>query len=194
MNDIVQQADCLYRNLYKFNYITTLDVDEVIVPISKDNWHDLVYEVAVPRAAQQNKSFAGFVSKNTFFLDYQIEQQAWYADVPKYMHMLQNVHRKDFYYPVNHTRKHSKTFFDVDKILSIFCHYPRDCITKECDYLIFDPSESQLQHYCVGQGRSHGDCKNTTDAKIVQDTSLWKYKDELVTKTNKVLKETGFLK
>ncbi|XP_059489253.1 uncharacterized protein LOC132204648 [Neocloeon triangulifer] len=193
-NDGIQLTDCLYRNLYKFKYVTALDIDEVIVPMKNENWHDLVYEVAVPRAAMQHKSFDAFVTRNTYFMDDQIERQAWFPDVPPYMHMLQNVNRRDFHNPpgvVNHTVS-SKGFFDVRKILFVYCHYPLSCVNKKCSYLTFDPSESQLQHYCIGQTKS--DCNVTDGKNIVQDVSMWKYKDELVGKTNDVLRKTGFLK
>ncbi|XP_059489065.1 uncharacterized protein LOC132204532 [Neocloeon triangulifer] len=196
VNDAVQEIDCLYRHLYQFNYLATLDIDEVTVPISEDNWHDLIYNVALPKAAEQQKSFAAYVTRNTYFMDDQIERQSWFPDVPNYMHMLQNVNRNNFHNPAGRYEggvMNSKSIFDIDKMLALFSHYPRSCLTEECEYLTFDPSESQLQHYCIG--RKKDGCKTTNDDhELVQDFALWKYKDQLIENTNEVLKECNFFK
>ncbi|XP_059489254.1 uncharacterized protein LOC132204649 [Neocloeon triangulifer] len=77
-NDAMQQADCLYRNLYKFNYVTVLDVDEH-GPLAG---FDLQDSSLAPRIAQQHKSYAGYVARNTFFMDDQIERQSWFHGFP----------------------------------------------------------------------------------------------------------------
>ena len=45
--ELVELNDCLYRNLYRHDFIAILDVDEIIMPNRVDNWHQLIQSIEV---------------------------------------------------------------------------------------------------------------------------------------------------
>ena len=42
---VIPLNDCLYRNMYRFEYIALMDNDEVIMPVQDDNWADLMTSI-----------------------------------------------------------------------------------------------------------------------------------------------------
>ncbi len=37
-------SDCFYRHMYEFEYIATMDLDEMIIPATKNSWADMINE------------------------------------------------------------------------------------------------------------------------------------------------------
>ena len=44
---VLEYFDCFFKNMYKYQYIGVLDVDEVIVPTNGDNWTQLIDNIRV---------------------------------------------------------------------------------------------------------------------------------------------------
>ena len=42
--------DCFYRNVYKYNYILIVDIDEVVLPVAGYNWQDMLDNIQVSRS------------------------------------------------------------------------------------------------------------------------------------------------
>lgn len=69
--ELIPYNDCLYRNMYKYKYVTLLDVDEVIMPKkNKHDWHDLVKSLhkAIASNETSRDQFTGFAFRNAYFL------------------------------------------------------------------------------------------------------------------------------
>ena len=45
LNEIIPYNDCLYRNLYRYNFIVLLDIDEVLMPTSSYSWAGLMQQI-----------------------------------------------------------------------------------------------------------------------------------------------------
>ncbi len=45
--ELVELNDCLYRNLYKYEYLAVIDIDEIIVPKNAYNWSQMISEIQV---------------------------------------------------------------------------------------------------------------------------------------------------
>ncbi len=45
--ELLELNDCLYRNLYNYEYLAIFDIDEIIVPQNAYNWSQLMSEIKV---------------------------------------------------------------------------------------------------------------------------------------------------
>lgn len=69
-NELIPYNDCLYRNLYSYEYLALLDIDEVIMPLGKHlNWYDLMEQVEALSLSEQNYSRASYNVRNVYFFD-----------------------------------------------------------------------------------------------------------------------------
>merc|ERR1711910_123119 len=59
-NELIPYNDCLYKNMYRYEYIALLDIDEVIVPIKHKNWEDMMEEVIKTSLKVKNESRASW--------------------------------------------------------------------------------------------------------------------------------------
>ena len=99
-NELIPYNDCLYRNMYQYEYIALLDIDEVIMPIAEDNWADLMKNVKKLALKVKNEERASYNFRNVYFLDEMLEAHAksgslpyGLKDIPEYMHMARHVYR-----------------------------------------------------------------------------------------------------
>ena len=184
-NELIPYNDCLYRNLYSYDYIALLDTDEVIVPQDVSTWNELI-EILSARAPI-NKHFASYNFRNVYFWDDAEHSRSLEASIPRHMHMLQHVYRS-----LNYTKigQYVKCFHDVQKILLLHNHYPLACLEGRCTSYAVDPVTAHLQHY-----RSDCQLKKTCEVEykqhLVRDTTIWRYNEDLIPRVNKVLKKLG---
>jgi hypothetical protein len=184
-NELIPYNDCLYRNLYSYDYIALLDTDEVIVPQDVSTWNELI-EILSARAPI-NKHFASYNFRNVYFWDDAEHSRSLEAGIPRHMHMLQHVYRS-----LNYTKigQYVKCFHDVQKILLLHNHYPLACLEGRCTSYAVDPVTAHLQHY-----RSDCQLKKTCEVEykqhLVRDTTIWRYNEDLIPRVNKVLKKLG---
>lgn len=70
-NELIPYNDCLYRNLYSYQYLALLDIDEIIMPLKQEhnNWLDLMQEVEWASLYEQNYSRASYNVRNVYFFD-----------------------------------------------------------------------------------------------------------------------------
>uniref|UniRef100_A0A131YJ70 Glycosyltransferase family 92 protein n=1 Tax=Rhipicephalus appendiculatus TaxID=34631 RepID=A0A131YJ70_RHIAP len=192
-NELIPYNDCLYRNLYSYEYIVLLDIDEVVMPVQHHTWKELMNDV-VPMALQQkNYTRASYNVRNVYFLDDMMNEDAKHTvhevGIPGYMHMLQHVYRaKNFTKPGSYV----KCFHNVERIVSVHNHFPLNCFGTCTTYSI-DTPYAQLQHYrkdCVGPLKKS--CNSDFKVYTVKDTTIWRYKDELIQRATKALKDLGF--
>ncbi|XP_059469052.1 uncharacterized protein LOC132192879 [Neocloeon triangulifer] len=189
--EVIQYNDCLYKYMNMYNFIVLVDMDEVILPLSSDTWYDLIYKKTIPKVNDTDKIPAAFVARNLIFADDKAEIKDWYPDIPKYMHLLQNVQRN-----VNYTFPPGdgvKSFHDPQIVFALHNHFPRSCIGYDNDWCPvhdFDLKDAHMQHYCTGKGKN--ECKLQRGVNLSVDTSIWKYKDRLIKATSQRLKEIGF--
>ena len=199
-NEVVPYNDCLYRNIYRFQYLALLDVDEVIMPKRSRGWAEMMEKEVVPAALKiKNVTRASYNFRNVYFMDEMLrahrpdsEGGPLFKDIPPYLHMMQHVYRS-----ANYTKpgQYIKCFHDPGRVLILHNHFPLGCLGGVCTSYPVDTDVGHLQHYradCVNTLKKS--CADTYKNVSVLDDSIWRYKEEVVAKTTDVLSRLGFFK
>jgi hypothetical protein len=63
-NEVITYNDCFYRNMYKYEYIALLDVDEVIIPNNVSSWGEMINEIKKNKTTKSSHCF-----RHVYFLD-----------------------------------------------------------------------------------------------------------------------------
>lgn len=193
-NELIPYNDCLYRNLYSYDYLALLDIDEIIMPIAHQNWSQLMSEVQRLSLAEKNYTRASYNVRNVYFLDdlrvgeEQMKHTEHEPGIPRYLHMLQHVYRSK-----NYTKpgQYVKCFHNTERVVSLHNHFPLNCFGSCTTYSI-GTDLAHLQHYrkdCVGPLKNS--CKDFR-AYTTRDATIFKYKEELIRRTTDVLNRLGF--
>lgn len=190
-NEIIPYNDCLYKNMYMYEFITLLDIDEVIMPKDDMTWTDLMKRVLPKARKLKNDTYPSYNVRNVYFLDQHQHDHGWYKDIPKYMHMLQHVYRAQNYTKPN---QYVKCFHNPERVLTLHNHFPLACLGGVCQSYPIATEDAHLQHY-------RADCVKTLKKSCdefrehsVRDTTIWRYKDELVSRSTKTLEALGFFR
>lgn len=194
-NELIPYNDCLYRNLYSYKYLALLDTDEIIMPLKHKNWNDLMGEVLSLALKDKDSMRASFNFRNVYFLDdLQDGEEMRHIEheegIPGYLHMLQHVYRSK-----NYTKPgwFVKCFHNVDRVVSLHNHFPMNCF-GQCTTYSVNTSLAHLQHYrkdCVDPLKNS--CKEFRRF-TERDTSIWRYKDQMIRKTTETLFNLNFFK
>lgn len=196
-NELVPYNDCLYRNMYRYEYIALLDIDEVIMPIEHNNWSELMDHVVKLALKVKNETRASYNFRNVYFIDEMLEAHlqsgsapAMLKDIPNYMHMARHVYRS-----ANYTKpgQYVKCFHNPEKALILHNHFPLGCLGGICTSYPVHPEVAHLQHYrndCVSTLKKS--CARDFKNASVIDTTIWRYKDQLVARTTETLYKLGF--
>ncbi|XP_059485209.1 uncharacterized protein LOC132202358 isoform X2 [Neocloeon triangulifer] len=200
LTELIHYNDFLYKNLNLFEYLVPIDIDEVIVPRSAFTWHELLNKV-IPKSLKSMPSpVVSYVARNVMFMDDMAEMQDFEPEIPRYMHMLQHVHRNSRY---SEFSKQVKCIHRADRAVALHNHYVLACLSgfknfsywayaEKCQNYHMDTEDAHLQHYCIGKTKY--DCRTRAiSGELTVDTTLWKYKNQLIAATTEVLKKTGVL-
>ena len=70
-NELIPYNDCLYKNMYKYEFIALLDIDEVIMPTHEEDttWHDLMVRVLEKSKKIRNSTYPSYNVRNVYFFD-----------------------------------------------------------------------------------------------------------------------------
>lgn len=110
--------------------------------------------------------------------------------IPHYLHMMQHVYRSK-----NYTKpgQYVKCFHNTERVVSLHNHFPMNCF-GQCTTYSIPVSLAHLQHYrkdCVGPLKQS--CKNDFRVFTMRDTTIWKYKQQMIKRTTRVLNHLGLL-
>lgn len=194
-NELIPYNDCLYKNLHSYDYIALLDTDEVIMPLVHDNWKDMMAEVLDLALKEKNYTRASYNFRNVYFLDdlqdgKEMTHITHEEGIPRYLHMLNHVYRSK-----NYTKPglFVKCFHNTDRVVSLHNHFPMNCF-GQCTTYSVNTSLAHMQHYrkdCVDPlKKSCNEFRNFT----MRDTSIWRFKDDLIRRTTETLYHLGFFK
>uniref|UniRef100_A0A6P7GVL3 Glycosyltransferase family 92 protein n=1 Tax=Diabrotica virgifera virgifera TaxID=50390 RepID=A0A6P7GVL3_DIAVI len=182
LDEIVPYNDCFYRNMYRYKYIIVIDTDEVIVPMKDDNLKALMHRVKTKLLATGKiERGAAYTVTNVHFVNGSTEDET----IPKHMYMLRHTYRdKEM-----HDKEFLKSFLNTEKVLTVFNHYPLDCLKPgPCLKYHIDSEDAHLQHY-------RPNCKVKCKGKQhVTDESIWKYRDILIKRVQSTLTNIGLIK
>nr|XP_014092023.2 uncharacterized protein LOC106618700 [Bactrocera oleae]XP_036215412.1 uncharacterized protein LOC106618700 [Bactrocera oleae] len=182
INELVPYNDCFYRNMYKYSYIVTVDIDEVIMPLGNlTNWQQLIDETEHLRASSCPEGYGSVCVRNVHFpingLNYTERSAA-----PRHMFMLQHVHRREH----EEVGKGAKCFQNSSEVLILHNHYNLQTL-KSCRWRDLEPTMAQLQHYRQLKKPAEWVTK-------ILDESIYRYKDALVNSVESVLKNLSYLR
>ncbi|XP_063587802.1 uncharacterized protein LOC134765072 [Penaeus indicus] len=188
-NEIVPYNDCLYRNMYLYDYIIPLDVDEVILPVKTYTWSEMFskYKQDHPKDLER---YASFSAQNAYFLE--AYNATWDPDVSRNFHMLHYKTRSANF----SIRGHSvKSFISTNKSLSIFNHYTLEGLyAKVKGNLVLNTSVVQMNHYKERCPRElYSKCKSNFLVYTKRDNIIEKYKKPLVDHVLVTLKKLNLL-
>ena len=171
--------------MYRFEYISLLDTDEVIVPTKLTNWAELMKEVV-----KEVRGKVSWVFMNAYFFDSMLERNegGYIPDLPAHLHMMQHIYRSDQQTPPRH---YVKAFHDPGKVLTLHNHFPFSCLGG-CAFHSVATSLAQLHHYredCVADLRRV--CQEQYKNNSVRDTSIWAVRETVVREAGNALKTIG---
>ncbi|KAK1130932.1 hypothetical protein K0M31_017237 [Melipona bicolor] len=188
-NELIPYNDCLYKHMYEYEYIALLDVDEVIMPVKDATWQDLMKRVMEKALKIRNETRASYNVRNVYFLDDLLHSHGFFKDIPKYMHMLQHVYRSQNFTKPN---QYIKCFHNPERVVTLHNHFPLACLGAGCTSYPIQTEDAQLQHY-------RADCVKSLKKTCIQyrensvlDTTIWRYKDQLVERVTRTLEALGF--
>lgn len=185
--DMIPLNDCLYKHMYEYDFLAPLDIDEIILPEKEDDrtWKDLMIRVAEKTKQTRNEPYDAYAFRNVFFLSDNNHEGELQSEVPAHMHFLQHIYRAANFSGVGIG---AKSFQSTEKVLIMHNHFPLQCVGKDyVDFIYISEGDAKLHHYRRG-------CENYPKAECdgfkqntVKDLTLWKYKEELISKVNSTL-------
>ncbi|KAF5292070.1 hypothetical protein FQR65_LT11336 [Abscondita terminalis] len=180
-DEIIPYNDCFYKHMYEYKYIVVVDVDEVIVPMKRFTWTELLEDLE-----QNGKSYDSYNAINLLYYTDLGFTHEWFKDIPEYMHILNHVYRMPVI-PKHDTQ--IKSFHNTETVLSVHNHYPFACLHGDCNNFNINPDDARMQHYARKNQKMYDDFTKTS----VFDATIWKYKEILTKRVTKALTEMGFL-
>lgn len=172
--------DCIYRYMYRSRYISLNDIDEIILPVSYKNWHDLMDHLN-----KDSWFFGTFIFQNHVFPsteEYEI-RSAPYNDwnhVPG-VDMLRYVYREP---NIPNVENPTKMIINPRSVVKTSVHTPLEFSgekywvssedAKLCHYR--EPKQSELEK-----------------ESLIEDNILLKYEAALIKNVNHVLREVQLL-
>ncbi|XP_065365626.1 uncharacterized protein LOC135958661 [Calliphora vicina] len=182
LHEVIAYNDCLYRNMYRYKYVAVVDTDEILMPLGNTtNWHDLM-AFGETVSTENCKTYASYCFRCIYFPRYP-EKPRYTKDIPEYFYMLQHVER---------VREHirpdwaTKCLHSTDSVIATHNHFSMRYAENVCGSYSFDADVAQLQHY------REPDIKETLNDSVV-DLSLWRMKDEIIERSEKVFEKLEFL-
>lgn len=201
-HEVIAYNDCLYKNMYQYEFLVLLDIDEVIMPTNDIfDWHQLA-DVLLEKAKAEERPgevVSSFEFQNTYFLDdfYSKEKQkpgppaaVSNTDVPGFLHMLRHTSRAAGF---SKRGFHAKCFYRSDYVLTLHNHYAIDCVGGYCVTQYVDVGQGQLSHYrreCKSTGRQNCGIADT----FVEDQTINKFKKMLVNRSLSTLLQLGLVR
>lgn len=185
-NEMISLNDCLYKHMYEYEFLSPLDIDEIILPTKpKDRtWSELISQITEKGKLPRKDAY---VARNVFFLSDNNHEGELQQEVPPYMPFLQHIYRAQNF---SGEGIGSKSFQSTDSVVVMHNHFPMQCYNKHlCETSNIPMETAQLQHYrrdCENYPKD--ECQGFKD-HTVKDLTLWKYKDELIENFKKSLKD-----
>lgn len=139
----------------------------------------------------KNDTYPSYNVRNVYFFDQDQHEHDWAKDTPRYMHMLQHVQRAKNYTKPN---QYVKCFHNPERVLTLHNHFPIACLGGACHSFPVSTDDAQLQHYRADCVRTLKKSCEEFKENQVRDTTIHKYKEELIQRTRRTLDTLGFFR
>ncbi|KAK4877832.1 hypothetical protein RN001_010338 [Aquatica leii] len=180
--EIIPYNDCFYKHMYEYKYVVLVDIDEVIVPLNRSTWRELLSYLQ----QKVGTNYDSYNARNVYFFTDLLFSHKWFNDIPEYMHILNHINRDP---KIVQPGYNIKSFHNTETVLSLHNHFPVECLLGKCRNYPINPKDALMFHYKRKPIETYKIFLKTT----ILDVTIWKYKDALVERVTKVLKELGFL-
>lgn len=178
LNEVLLYNDCLYRNMYDFDYMAVIDVDEVPMPLGNlTNWSDLL-RVLITRDVECS-SRSSYCFRNIYYPRELPED----PKMPKDFLMLSHLTRvAEYCQPAFY----AKCLHNTDSVALLHNHFPlawNDACSPETVPLEL----GQLQHY-----RNVRNQKQLKDPPPQRDDNIRRFRHQLIRNSRKVHRQLGW--
>ena len=187
--DSVVFNDCLYKNMYRYKLLMPLEVNEIIVPILPDHRTLLDYfnGLEVP-----GYIFKVFSFHKNFFFSINEHKEEVQPEVPKSFYFLKQIYRA-----INQTKPSISltSVLNPDYATAIYDHCVIRCF-EDCEALDIPDEQGKLQRYIrngCGDDFTEVECQYLSQ-NTINDTSLWKNKNEIVANVKKAVEDLKVFK
>ncbi|XP_076060242.1 uncharacterized protein LOC143036581 [Oratosquilla oratoria] len=188
-NELMPYNDCLYRNLYKYDFVIPLDIDEVIIPKQHQVWSQMFDHIFAeePGALQL---YASFSAQNVYFLD--SFNSPIDSSIPSYFHILQHVIRSSNFSLEGHS---VKSFVSTKTTRTVLNHYALDSIyPKMKRNKLLPTSLVQMNHYKKACPRDlYSQCQSNFLKFTKEDKIVLKYAAEVIESVQAVAESLDLL-
>jgi len=179
INGWLHYQDCLYRNLYRFEFVSALDWDDIIVPVHHKSLSDMLKNVT----SEEVKSFS---FTNFYYLDDigRGPPDKYQSDIPEHLHMMQHVYR------ANITNRQWKSISNTQRV-SYIDHHSSGCLNTHCKNIAVNESVAEWQHY---RKTCHSPiaveiCNKNYKQNLTLKAHIWKVKDPVIRNSQMVIKK-----
>ncbi|KAK4872697.1 hypothetical protein RN001_014726 [Aquatica leii] len=180
--EVIPYNDCFYKHMYEYKYIILVDIDEVIVPLNGSTWKDLLSYLH----KTVGTNYDSYNVRAAYFFTDSLFTHKWFDDVPEYMYFLNHINREP---KIEQPRYYIKSFHNTETVLTLHNHFPIACLRRGCQHYSIDANDALMFHYKRKSVETYINFLNTS----IKDNTIWKYKNTLIERTTKALKEMGFL-
>lgn len=152
--EVLAYNDCFYRNLYETEFVIPLDLDEIIVPKSSENWQ----RAFASHFPGEKAEYASFSVRNAYFFADYPEKAIAYDSGNRSLKLVdlqinqrnpeESVYgRKIRSFVLSPQTDSTKSFVKVSKTLSVFNHYAFHVLGGAIRQYVFPEKVMQLNHY-----------------------------------------------
>lgn len=174
-HEIAVYNDCLYRHLETHQFVVNLDLDEAIIPVIRDSWHQLLVN---------HSSSASISVRCVYFFDSLGEENS----IPQHLHMMRHVYRSSNFTPPGFALK---SFFATSYAEAVSNHFALRAVHSNVRLLSgLSVQEARLHHYrkeCPP--KMENECDENFMKFWQRDTLIWKYKKKLEKNVNQTMNE-----
>lgn len=188
-NELVPYNDCLYRNVYLYDYVIPLDIDEVVIPVKDYTWSDM-FETFQREKPHAFAKYASFSAQNAYFLD--VFNITYNPKVPEYFHMVHRTIRSANFSIFGHS---VKSFVSTKNSRTVFNHYALQPLYSSMKTnMVLNTSLVQMNHYKKRCPRElYSQCKSKFLRYTVRDNIIDKYVKELLFKVEAAIQNIKIL-
>lgn len=179
--ELIPYNHCFYENLHLSEFIVPIDIDEAIVPVRRNNWHELLLDERI-RLGRTFKDFASYSARNAYFFpelqnNTEAKRNRLNADPDS------SVENLDYFDTVRTARispegDSVKSFVSTRRALTVHNHYALTTLNPSTRRAHHLHPDDVLKHHHRACDTRHLDCDLLMeDVKL--DESLLRYADQL---------------
>ncbi|XP_037091253.1 uncharacterized protein LOC119111546 [Pollicipes pollicipes] len=186
-NELVHYNDCLYRSLYRYRFVVPVDMDELLVPLQYRTWPALLSHLEEVNPHLLHR-FASLSVRHVYFFDNMTRTPD--PSLPEHFHMLRHTERSA---NLSGRGVSSKSFVSTRGALTVFNHYALEPLYPYMQHEVrVVPRQALLHHYRASCPEELTvECRDNYYRHTVSDTSLQRYRDQLVRAVNDTMRQLG---